>query len=357
MQNVVIYSEWWQGGEKKEFGKGIYYRDIHFSGIPSFVIPAGKRLRWIENKDGSGVQSQWFYGPTQFDEFKRIGKTDPGQLIIEDTTFSKNDMVIVGYPIEWEQWDGKRSFEARFALPPGTYNVSDGYVSNDSITFIEVPPHSVVDLYDNEDESGAHVRLTGNTGQHERYNLDDFNFSRRVSRMHVVPDGWSVVGMEVDQDSLKIDQHDQVTPNQFGLFAELNNDTDSEATLEESLDYRKNRTQESSFESTEGFGISENTEVDVDIGPVEIDESIGLEFHADFTQGSTSGSEDEQVYHIDVSATVPPHSSVKASIIETVGVASGRIARVLRNKRTGAEVKQWGTFKIGQSVRARTETH
>ena len=286
MANVEIWPGWWKTGERKELIAGTHYgHGIDFNGMGCVNIPEGKSLQWVENVDGTGVTSQEFWGPAYFPEFYHLGNKNPGRLIIKDTGLTERDMLKVSHC----HWFGGGHIWINICLPPGEYNVSDGYCPDDWIQGVHIPPNCKVTLYDNTDESGGFIELTGNNPDfHHSYDLNSFNFANRVSRVHIEPDEWEAAGVRVDPDSIVMDDYDEVAST-----VELHNNGDSDATLSDSISYQSTSEASQSWEVSGSISFTSETTLKGKFGPfAEVEQKFGVtvEVSAGLRRDSTSSS-------------------------------------------------------------------
>lgn len=347
---VDMYSEWWRQGTHYPLTKGLHYgNNINFQGCGSIYIPEGKRVRFYENADGTGNISPWYYGPTEFPEFYHVGNTNPGRIAVEDTGLEAKDMVIALHKHDF----GSGHIWLKMALPPGEYGIDD-YCKNDWIHSIEVPPFTVVTLWDEGNRTGRNVVLTGNDENFPtHYDLAAFNMKDQVSSVKIEPDEWEAAGVRVDQNSIQFDEYDEVAST-----VELANNGDSDATLKDTVQYTSQTEATQNWEVSAAARFSSETTIKGSFGPfADVEQKFGLEIEVAGGYGQSKSESDGLTFEHGFEVEVPGGEVRYGSLIVKYGRMRGVAEKVYRNRRTGAEVTTKGTFEVSKGVSSRGEIH
>lgn len=336
---VEVFSGIYFKGEKKVYEEGSH-PNVHVGNGQSFRVYDGYEVRFSAWADGGGQKSRVFYAGEYLDTGFYAGVGGSWRFDVVKNGISAEELVTgVNYV---DAGTGEKNwFPTIFNVPPGRWAANaqdwaDNKFPNDVLDEVRVPKNVTVRL---RDVIGSENKLefTGPIN----VNLKHYGYVDKVSEIEVLQEGWVVIEDVVDWDNAKEISRQRIT----GASVRVRNPSGAEITDNYSLKY----TQENMYSRTWEVGGSITAGVSVEAeGGVPLVGKVKATVSVEATVSASGGGTDqtttteEKEHSLEVKAA--PYSSFDLLAVYDKIKSEIPTYRVLRNKRTGAEVRQETTL-------------
>lgn len=297
----------------------------------SLKVPTGFTVQFFQREDKSGEFSRVLYEGTYEDLSMYINVIGAKLMVVEETGLQSNEFVT---GIDYVDVGTGTPYPVKFQIPPGKWDSWESYLfDNDALDVVIVPEGVCCKLYD-DSQSNNYIELEGPG----HFDLKAMHYENKVSRIDVEVDGWTVIEDLVDWTNEKI----VATQRVAGGSATIDNRKGAaDLTQKKSL---RMMTQDQ-YERTWEFGFKESLSLTLkEEGGIPLVGKIEAEETASFEATQTFGGRDMTTVENELSAeteiVTPPGVLQKAILMYDRVTAEYPTYRIVRNDRTGEEIRQ-----------------
>lgn len=334
-----IHESLWQeprNGGFQTIGPGYHYKKK----ARTLIVPEGEVVTIYQNQDRRGKKTRPLYEGKYYDLSYYGVSTRPGVIHVGTTDVTKLDMVKVG----WHSWD-KHKYPSWLGLPVGDWKANDHF-PNDRIEWLEIPFGVTAEVFEDWNKDGSLIFSGNDEGKSTRIKLKDYDYHKKVTRVHVRADEWVSAGIAIEEETITSDSENRVVAT-----TELSNNSPHTAQVSKEISAEVSDTMEENW----GIEAGVTASVGFEAGPEYAKVTGGIEVSFSGNYGESKSTSKTRTITDTASVEIEGYGRAKASMIVEVGRIEGIAVRKWRNKRTNAIISQRGAFKCERGGKATIE--
>ena len=308
------------------------------------VVPEGLMVEFYKNQDRTGRRSHSFYQGT-YNDLSFYGVWQPGVVHIQKTDLTRLDFV----EVKWEAWFAQgKTYPMYLQIPVGDRKDGTDF-PNDKIEKLSLPFGVNAEVFDEASFRGGSLIFSGtNPNGNTVVNLNEYDYSHKVSSMRVTADAWVSAGIRLENE---------VFVEGGEWEAETGHVSNNSKSATVTLPLNISTTVEDTTEIQWDIRVGVSAKAEFQFGPEVSQGTVGVEVSVEGGYGENELKTNSRTVDRGLQVEVPPNSVVDGTLMVRHGVMEADIVRVWKNRRTGAFTETRGKVKIQKAGETRIEVN